>query len=368
MPPPRRAVALPAPLRAVSLLLLLLLLLLLQSAPVLGARLRDLGGAWHDGGQGYSVSATADGAVWAAACLTGGCSTWTAATITVLDDAAGTCRIVFSNEGGRNHTGQLDAASASVVWSDGSRWDRAQPPPPLRYTVDVVIIPHSHQDAGWQRTFEGYYQVEVTPILNNVLAWLSADPLAKFNQVEASFLQRWWVDQNETTRALYRSFVASGRLELVGGGWTMHDEESTNAYSAASNMAHGLRWLTDTFGARGKPRFLWQIDPSGHSIYTPTLAAMLGYDALVIDRVPDPVRQAYRAAGSLQFVWQPVNTSGALPPPAILTTILDSFYCTVGLAGSTPAELAASFYADILRRAQNSYLPDASGRITILWP
>ena len=131
-------------------------------------------------------------------------------------------------------------------------------------------------------------------------------------------------------------------------------------------MEYGISWLTATFGAAYRPRHAWQIDPSGHALLTPTLMASLGFDSLVIDRVPDPVRQALRANLSLQFVWQGVNTS-TVASPAILAFILDSFYCTVGLDGTTPAEQAASFYADIQRRMR-LLRPDSRGSLTMLWP
>ena len=108
---------------------------------------------------------------------------------------------------------------------------------------------------------------------------------------------------------------------------------------------------------------------SGHAAITPTLAAELGYDALVIDRVPDPVRQAFRANQSLQFVWTAVNTTGSsgTPSPSILAIILDSFYCNPHVAGSNVSAQAQSFYNDVIRRIP-MYRPDDSGRITVLWP
>lgn len=343
-----------------------LFLLLSVSHAALVVSQHNLSGPWHDGTSNYIITPTPNSSsTFNATCISGGCSTWTEAILTVLNEDAGSVLIVFVGEHGRNHTGVVDNSDSTLNWSDGSEWVRNQPPLPPRFTVDVVVVPHTHDDAGWQRTFEGYYEVEVNPIYNNVMTWLSSSDDAKFILVEASFMQRWWVDQNATTRALFQSFVDSNRLELVGGGWTMHDEESTSVYSSATNMEYGLTWLQQTFNK--KPRFLWQIDPSGHAALTPTLAAMLGYDAIVLDRVPDPVRQKMRREGSLQFVWTAINTS-VVSSPSILAIVLDSFYCTVGLDGNTPQELAESFYADIVRRAENSYLPDASGHITILWP
>ena len=194
-------------------------------------------------------------------------------------------------------------------------------------SIDVIVIPHTHDDAGWQRTFEGYYEVEVAPVLDNVVSWLTQNvsDARVFNWVETSFLQRWWVDQNSTTRDTFAKLVQLGRVVLIGGGWTMHDEESTNTYSATTNMEYGLTWLQETFGAAYRPRVLWQPDPSGHALLTPTLAASLGFDAIFLDRIPGIVRTEYVKNLSLQFVWTGVETT-VVPSPAILATVLDSFY------------------------------------------
>jgi hypothetical protein len=365
--------------RRAALLLLLLGGLAASAAPLASAPPSppSLAGRWQHRGGGaageqYVAAATADALVYNASCVANGCTTWQRATVSVTDVASRSALIVFSDEGGRNHTGRFDAAWATVAWSDGSGWERPQPPRPIApgvTSIDVVVMPHTHDDAGWQRTFEGYYEVEVTPILNNVVAWLSANLSdgRVFNWVETSFLQRWWADQNSTTRATFAQLVALRRIVFVGGGWTMHDEESTSAFSAATNMEYGLTWLQAQFGAAARPRVLWQPDPSGHALLTPTLAASLGFDALFIDRIPGMVRTEFVKNSSLQFVWTGVQATADAPAPAILTTVLDSFYCTTHPGGDTVAERAASFAADIVRRSY-LYRPNATGAITILWP
>lgn len=242
-----------------------------------------------------------------------------------------------------------------------------------RSLVDIERTAHAnfatspdHNRFLVQRTFEGYYRDETSFILNNVITWLSTNPTGKFIWVETSFLQRWWLDQNASTQATFQSLLDAGRLELVGGGWTMHDEESTNAYSAVTNMEYGLTWLQDTFGAANRPRFLWHIDPSGHAAITPTLAAELGFDALVLDRVPDPVRQAFRQNLSLQFVWTAVNTT-ANASPSILAMILELFYCNPSIGGNNVSEQAVNFYNDIVRRSE-MLRPDENGHVTVLFP
>ena len=343
---------------------------LAAAPPSLAGRWQHRGGG--AGGEQYVAAATGDPLVYNASCVANGCTTWTRAAVSVTDVAARAALIVFTGENGRNHTGTWDADWAGVSWSDGSGWERPQAPRPIApgvSSIDVIVMPHTHDDAGWQRTFEGYYEVEVTPILNNVVAWLSQNLSDDrvFNWVETSFLQRWWVDQSAATRTTFAQLVALKRIVLVGGGWTMHDEESTSAFSSVTNMEYGLTWLEAQFGAAARPRVLWQPDPSGHALLTPTLAASLGFDALFIDRIPGMVRTEFVKNQSLQFVWTGVQRTADAPAPSILATVLDSFYCTTHPSGATVAERAASFAADIVRRSY-LYRPNATGAITILWP
>jgi len=222
--------------RRAALLLLLLGGLAASAAPLASAPPSppSLAGRWqHRGGaapEQYVVAATADALVYNASCVANGCTTWQRATVSVTDAAARAALIVFTGENGRNHTGVFAQDWLGVTWSDGSAWERPPAPQPLApgvTGVDVVVMPHTHDDAGWQRTFEGYYEVEVTPIINNVVAWLTQNlsDSRVFNWVESSFLQRWWLDQNATTRATFAQLVALRRIVFVGGGWTSELEK-----------------------------------------------------------------------------------------------------------------------------------------------
>ena len=52
-------------------------------------------------------------------------------------------------------------------------------------------------------------------------------------------------------------------MELIGGGWVMHDEADTSLWSTANQMTVGLDFLHEKFGRR--PKWAWHIDPFGHS-------------------------------------------------------------------------------------------------------
>ena len=60
-----------------------------------------------------------------------------------------------------------------------------------------------------------------------------------------------------------RQLVEAGRLEFIGGGWSMNDEAAAHYSAVIDNMALGMRFLAENFGQCGRPRVAWQIDPFG---------------------------------------------------------------------------------------------------------
>ncbi len=71
---------------------------------------------------------------------------------------------------------------------------------------------------------------------------------SRFIQVETGFLWLWWNEQSEETKDTFRQLVQEGRIEIVGGGWSMADEASTHYSAFIDNMAIGLNTLKDTVG------------------------------------------------------------------------------------------------------------------------
>ena len=91
--------------------------------------------------------------------------------------------------------------------------------PPL----DIHVVPHSHCDAGYKKTFAGYLGSEVNSILSSVTQALDADPSRRFIWSESSFLEGWLKHgAGEGEAELFRALVAAGQIEIVGGGWVMH--------------------------------------------------------------------------------------------------------------------------------------------------
>lgn len=204
------------------------------------------------------------------------------------------------------------------------------------------VIPHSHCDAGYTKTFEDYFTKEVKSILDTVVDALGKDSQKRFVWEEVSFLSRWWQQASDQQKDAVKKLRATGQLEFIGGGWVMHDEAATSLRGVLNQMTEGLMFLNTTLGVR--PTVGWHIDPFGHSSSTPELYSLLNYKAFVLNRIPDPIKQEMKRDRGLEFHWQNPHTNHT-----IFGHVLDSHYATPLILGLTAGEKARSF-VDICRK------------------
>nr|CAD7429116.1 unnamed protein product [Timema monikensis] len=174
--------------------------------------------------------------------------------------------------------------------------------------LNVHLVPHSHDDVGWLKTVDQYYY-------GSLSRWRQHSSgsggcrndkysLFRFIQVETAFFWKWWDEQDEDTRDLYKSLVNSGQIEMAGGGWSMNDEAASHYHSTIENFALGLRRLNDTFGSCGRPHVGWQIDPFGHSRETTSIMAQMGFDGLFFSRLDYDDKTNRINTRTMEQVWE----------------------------------------------------------------
>jgi alpha-mannosidase len=136
---------------------------------------------------------------------------------------------------------------------------------PIEGKINVHIVPHTHDDTGWQVTVDQYFSGQVYYIIDTVMSCLAENPDRKFIYVEVGFFARWWDQQPQRKKDLAKQLVANGQLEFINGGWCMHDEASPDYTALVDQTTRGHQFLMKNFGKAAIPRGTWQIDPFGHS-------------------------------------------------------------------------------------------------------
>lgn len=188
------------------------------------------------------------------------------------------------------------------AWKQG--WDVQYEP--SRFTnkdkLTVFVIPHSHNDPGWIKTFQQYYEDQTRHIFNNMVRKVSEDPLRKIIWAEISYLDLWWKEVDQEAREKFKSLVKNGQIEIVTGGWVMNDEANTHYFSMIEQLTSGHEWLRQKLNFT--PKNGWAIDPFGYSSSMPYLLKRSGLENMVIQRVHYAIKKAFAFDKTLEFRWR----------------------------------------------------------------
>ncbi|CAK1547903.1 unnamed protein product [Leptosia nina] len=198
--------------------------------------------------------------------------------------------------------------------------------------LNVHIVPHTHDDVGWLKTVDQYYygsrnniqKAGVQYILDSVVKELWEDPKRRFMYVETAFFWKWWTRQGDDIRHKVHTLVRQGRLQFVGGAWSMNDEAASHYQSTIDQFTWGLRKLNETFGECGIPRVGWQIDPFGHSREFASLLAAMGFDGLFLGRIDYQDKLARLKNKEMEMLWRGDDDLG--PSSDIFTGVLYNNY------------------------------------------
>jgi len=181
----------------------------------------------------------------------------------------------------------------------------------LNEKLYIHVIPHTHDDAGWLRTFENYYEGINTSncvkcILNTMLKSLEENPQRTFTYAEMSFFEKWYKDQTEYNKLIIKGFIETKRLEFLGGGWVMNDEATTHYQHVIDQMRLGMQFLKNEFDY--VPKTAWFLDPFGHSLTNAYLMKKLGFQNLVIVRIDYRDKENRKKNQEMEFLWKPYSS------------------------------------------------------------
>ena len=170
-----------------------------------------------------------------------------------------------------------------------------------------MVLPHSHVDPGWLKTFENYYAQTTHSILDNLVAKLTQHKNMTFIWTEIAFFAMWWDGALPAKKRQILKLVDEGRLEFTSGTWVMTDEATPHLYSMLdqmiegkkifgkktkrktrqtkriSNFQKGHQWLKSHLGV--SPKSAWSVDPFGHGPVAPYLLHAAGLKNTVVQRI-----------------------------------------------------------------------------------
>jgi hypothetical protein len=125
--------------------------------------------------------------------------------------------------------------------------------------LNVHVVPHTHDDVGWLKTIDQYYNgwnetiqvASVRETLDSVIEALSENPSRTFVYAEIKFFQTWWEEQTDATQQRVRRLVVQQeQLSFANGGWCMHDEATTHRAIGHKGITSWSPW-GKTFGTSG---------------------------------------------------------------------------------------------------------------------
>nr|XP_026489734.1 alpha-mannosidase 2 [Vanessa tameamea] len=189
------------------------------------------------------------------------------------------------------------------VWKQGWNIEYKDNQWSSKNKLKVFIVPHSHNDPGWIKTFENYYKAQTKAIFTNMVEKLKENVGRKFIWAETSYLSLWWTsDATDKEKTDFQNLLKSGQIEIVTGGWVMNDEANSHWVSIAQQLTTGHQWLLDNLGYI--PKNGWAIDPFGYSSSQPYLLKLTGLENSVIQRVHYRVKKELALNRQLEFKWR----------------------------------------------------------------
>lgn len=196
-------------------------------------------------------------------------------------------------------------------------------------TKEVVVVPHTHWDREWYRTFQSY-RLRLVEVVDRVLDLLEAGALPHFLLDGQTVMLEDYLAIKPENRERISTLVRAGKL-AIGPWYILPDEFLVSGESLIRNLQFGRR-LMRQFGETRSVGYL--PDMFGHVSQIPSILRGFGMERAVIWRGV--------SLDDEQFWWE------APSGERIATTLLPSGYCNVLLWGDLPLEVRMARFDEFL--------------------
>ncbi|XP_012551789.3 alpha-mannosidase 2 [Bombyx mori] len=169
-------------------------------------------------------------------------------------------------------------------------------------SLKVILVPRTHVDTIWKKTFKQYFDDSVNKIISNIVKKLQFYSNLTFAWNEISHLSRWWMTTSHKSRSAFRKLVKSGRLEITTGGWVETDEATTHLFGLLHQFIEGHQWLK--YHLNYSPKVGWMTNTVTHSPTFPYILSASDISQIVITNLHYAWEQYFAEYQISNFVWQ----------------------------------------------------------------
>lgn len=155
---------------------------------------------------------------------------------------------------------------------------------------DVVVVPHTHWDREWYRTFQEF-RIRLVEMTDRVLHFLESDRYPYFLLDGQTIVLEDYLAIKPHRRETIKSFVTQGKLG-IGPWYILPDEFLVSGESIIRNLARGIR-IAREFGSPA-PTVGYLPDMFGHTAQMPQILSGFGCTMAVVWRGLDLDRAAFR--------------------------------------------------------------------------
>lgn len=157
----------------------------------------------------------------------------------------------------------------------------------------ALIVPHTHWEGAVFKTREEYLQ-EGLPHIVTALYLLKKYPDYRFTLDQMCYV-RPFLERYPSEVAVFRKFLAKGRLQIVGGTDTMHDNNIPSGESIVRQFLLSKSYFRDTLGYDVTTG--WALDTYGHNAQMPQILKLAGMKSYWFQRGPV-------ADSPSEFLWE----------------------------------------------------------------
>ncbi|MBM3269220.1 MAG: hypothetical protein FJZ01_16385 [Candidatus Sericytochromatia bacterium] len=194
---------------------------------------------------------------------------------------------------------------------------------------DVVVVPHTHWDREWYRTFQGY-RLRLVEAVQRILDMLEKGRLPYFLLDGQTVMLDDYLEIRPQDEDRLQALTRSGKLG-IGPWYILPDELLVSGESLVRNLQFG-RERMDRFGAGDPVGYL--PDMFGHTAQMPQILRNFGMDRAIVWRGVEPPAE--------HFWWENLAGDG------IATVYLPTGYCNVHFWAPLAREERAARHAEFV--------------------